>query len=470
MSCLALVLAEATASTVASLPTWTDKEVLGAFASYSVGIASVVLGLLRYVTRTQRQRVRELESELRKQRAPRNDAPPEEPQPQLQQIESQLQGVQLEITRLLAVNAETSDRDKTQRLQIEHLQRSLGELQSNVLQYEQEINTQHRRIKSALGKDGQTWNERVLHNAPDFKALDPEIRRTPILSVLNLKGGVGKTTISANLAAALDGLGYRVLVLDLDLQGSLTGLFLSEDQQEELTRQGKLLESFLRSSFGAEYPSLLDYAQPVLPTGKSALVPTSDDLVYTELNMTMRWMLREGNRDVRFLLRRELHLKRVTNKYDVILLDCPPLINVCCVNALAASDYLLIPVMPSKQATARVPVLLERLKEFREMVNPALKVMGVIANRTSRSELTLDEQSRLRLLSDQCRDIWGESVPLFETFIRQSTAVREAEDQNRPLRPDDSMYPLFCKLAREIESRLPTFCRVAPQGTKEVVS
>src|SRR5262249_18266044 len=100
-----------------------------------------------------------------------------------------------------------------------------------------------------------------------------------------------------------------------------------------------------------------------------------------------------------------------------------------------------------------------------------LKVMGVLANRTSRSELTNDEQTRLNLLSGQCKDIWGEPVPQFETFVRQNTAVREAEDQNRPLRPDDPVFALFESLARAVESRLPNFCR--PSGgvaTKEVVS
>src|SRR5262249_9715853 len=74
----------------------------------------------------------------------------------------------------------------------------------------------------------------VLANAPEFKPLDVKERRTVIVYVLNLKGGVGKTTITANLGATLDGPGYRTLTLDLDLQGSLTGLFLSVSVQEPL--------------------------------------------------------------------------------------------------------------------------------------------------------------------------------------------------------------------------------------------
>lgn len=122
--------------------------------------------------------------------------------------------------------------------------------------------------------------------------------------------------------------------------------------------------------------------------------------------------------------------------------------------------------MPSRQATARVPVLLERLKEFRANVNPQLKVMGVIANRTFGATLTNGEQTRLSALRDQCLDVWGEQVPLFDTHVPQSIEIREAEHCTRPLGPDDASFQTFVELAKEVESRLPTFCRpnVAPKA------
>jgi chromosome partitioning protein len=173
------------------------------------------------------------------------------------------------------------------------------------------------------------------------------------------------------------------------------------------------------------------------------------------------------------LLRRELQFKRITSNYDLVLLDCPPLINICCVNALAASDYVLVPILPSKQATARVPILLQRLKAFQKNINPDLNILGIVANRTHRSELTLDEQNRLSALRVHCKDIWGLEVPLLETFIRQNVEVRVAEDEHRPLTPQDAMYETFVELAREVESRLPTFCQpgsLSDDVKQEVVS
>lgn len=461
------------------VPTWTDKEVLIAIGSvlatvFTVGIP-VVLFAFRLVVGRDRARVRKLEAERKRLLAATEPPPADGTQQTLTEFGRRLEEAQQEVKQLLTLDAERSDRAATERQLVHQLQTSLAGLKSSLQQHESDLRGERRRIARALSKGGQTWTERVLASVPDFKPLTPEGRRTPIVSVLNLKGGVGKTTITANLAAALDGMGYRVLVLDLDLQGSLTGLFLPEDRQLELANGERLLEDFLNASFDAEFPNLLDYTQPILAGCESGLVPTSDSLAYSELNLTVRWLLREGNRDVRFLLRRELHLKRVTNRYDIVLLDCPPLLNVCCVNAVAASDYLLVPVMPSKQATARVPVLLDRLKQMRENVNPAIKVMGVVVNRTAKPELTVDEKNRLSLLGKQSYDIWGESVPQFETFIRQCIDVRQAEDRARPLTQDDAAYPLFAQLAQEVHSRLPTFCRPGkapqePTPVKEVAS
>jgi hypothetical protein len=149
-----------------------------------------------------------------------------------------------------------------------------------------------------------------------------------------------------------------------------------------------------------------------------------------------------------------LLIDRLTGNYDVVLLDCPPFINISCVNALAASDYVIIPVMPSRQATDRVTVLLERLKQFRDNLHTDLRVMGFFANRTKESDLTHDERGRIDTLAERCKQM-PVAAPPFETSIRQSVEGRRAEDEWRPLGPGDEFYPAFVRLAAEVESRLP---------------
>lgn len=430
---------------LAQAPTWTDKEVITTVVSIVVALITLCGIGIRVATGMSWRRVRKAEAEKLKLQTELETLKRATAVSDLQDVEKQLDHARQEANAQL----------KT----AQDLKTTLDEVQAAVDQHQTDLNAERRRIQRALNKDGHTWIEKVRSNAPEFKSLDD--RKMPVISVLNLKGGVGKTTVTANVGAALDRIGYRVLLIDLDLQGSLTSLYLPENDQERLDKENRLLADFLAASFDAEYPNLLDYTCPVLADQKSNLVPTTDNLAYAETNLTIRWLLREGNRDPRFLLRRELQLKRITHQHDIVLMDCPPIINICCVNALAASDYLLIPILPSKQATSRVPVLLKRLKEFRENINPDLKIMGVLANRTHRSELTADETNRLSELRDQCRDGWGTDVPLFDTFIRQSAEIRTAEDEHRPLQAENETYALFEELAREVHSRLPSFCRPA---------
>ncbi|NBO91224.1 MAG: hypothetical protein EBV06_02740 [Planctomycetia bacterium] len=430
-----------------SSATWSDKEVLYAVGSVIGTFIMVIVGmiplLIYYLDNT--KRAEENKTTTAKVMEATTDR-----QQLLSEMQKQLVDVQREAGILRVSETKMNVQTQKQKEFIELLQSKLNNLQ-------QIFDADRRRIERALTKDGQTWNEKVLSTAPEFRPLAEDDRRTPIISVLNLKGGVGKTTVTTNLAAALDGLGYRVLVMDLDLQGSLTSMFLIDDREVTLLDQEKVLYDFLKKAFAGEFPNLLDYTQTIL--SNSGLVPTNDRLFYAEMNLTIHWLLREANRDVRFLLRKELHLKRITEKYDIILLDCPPVLNVCCVNALGASDYVLSPVMLSRQATIRVPVMLARIKEFRDNVNPTLKFMGLLGNRATRPGLSSEEQNRLSLVRDKCKEIWGEPVYQFRAAIRQSIDIRKAEDQSRPLNKGDDLYPDFVKLAQEIETLLPTYCR-----------
>lgn len=462
------------AAIFATDPTWTDKEVITTVVTTVIGVVgalATVGGLVhRSLTSSLRSRVKVAEGRAAKAQKLFDqfgsaDAVAEK-LAQAELVETERNGLLARVGALDALLAGTQVEVGGLKAQLEGLTAEREAYKSEVARLAAErddtagrLNTELNRIKKAVRRDGAIWTDRVLANATDFYPLDPDGRRTPIVSMLNLKGGVGKTTATANLAAALSHRGYRVLLIDLDLQGSLTDMFMTAVEQKQAYADGKLVGDFLDASFDAEFPNLMDYARPItaFPT-KSMLVPTTDAQAYAETNLTVRWFLRASKRDPRFLLRRELQLVRVTGKFDVILLDCPPLLNVSCVNALAASDYVLVPVMPSGQATARVPVLLERLREFRESINPELKVLGVFANRTRGDGLTADEANRMGTVRAQSKDAWGEAVTVLKTNIKQSVAVRDCEDDRRTLGPEDDLFRAFQSLAAEVEAGLPTFC------------
>jgi cellulose biosynthesis protein BcsQ len=461
-------------SLLADTPAWTHKELLIAVGSVIAALIPVCLFVVRILNGAQIRRAKELSkrnsglqakieslqekiSDLRKG----SDAPFADTF-ETHELESQVEKLQGIADNLQSKLSQADSHADQSKATLDTIKKSLDEHQA-------ELGATKNRIARALKNEGPIWTEKVRSDTPEFKPLMDDGRRMPIVSILNLKGGVGKTTIAANLGGCLDARGFRALMLDLDLQGSLTSIFLSEKVQTDLRKARRVLGEFLNRSFDAEFPNLLHFSQPILADGKSALVPTADDLAYAEMNLSVRWLLREGNRDPRFLLRRELHLKRIANAYDIVLLDCPPILNIFCVNAIAASDYLLIPVLPSEQSTSRVPVLLNLLKDFRQHINPHIKVLGIVCNRTFRAQPTEDELNRFRYMRQDCKDVWGEEVPQFETQIKQSTEIRLVEDERRPLALSDRMYESFAALAGELTDRLPAFCNPVQREKKATV-
>jgi cellulose biosynthesis protein BcsQ len=341
----------------------------------------------------------------------------------------------------------------------------LVELERTLDQRQADLNRTDRRIQKALRLEGNLWAARALQKVPKFRPLGQ--RKHAVVSVMNLKGGVGKTTVTAHLGFALARRGYRVLLLDLDLQGSLTQILLPFDKQRQLAADGSLLQHFLSAASADKTRKLADYAQEVCSFddsgGQLDLVATSDNLAYAELSLTLGWLLRTGERDNRFLIRKALQLMSVGARYDLVLLDCPPLVNISCINALAASDYLLVPVTLGQRSIDRVPVLLKRFLKnelFRKHINHDLRVLGVVANRTYREELTGGERADWRQLGGWCKDAYGEAVKQFDTVIPQMLKdVRDAETLAGAPDPKSKLAQLFAALAAEVERELPSECR-----------
>jgi cellulose biosynthesis protein BcsQ len=319
------------------------------------------------------------------------------------------------------------------------------------------------RMKAALKLEGQLWNARALQKRPQWRDLSQ--RQRAIISVLNLKGGVGKTTVAAHLGAALARRGYRVLLIDLDLQGSLTSMLLPQDKINQAFADRRLVQHFLQRAADDATVKVGDYALEVSDRdagGSLDLIGATDNLAYAELNLTMRWLMGTGARDPRFLLRKALHLMSVSAAYDVVLIDCPPLVNISCVNALAASDYVLVPTTLSRKSLERTPTLIRKVlrnEKFEKYINPKLHVLGLVANRTTRAELTAIESSGWKQVAAWCKDAHGQAVFQFATTIPQIKDVQSSEIDFEPQGTTPRLDALFNELAAEVERELPSECR-----------
>ena len=218
-------------------------------------------------------------------------------------------------------------------------------------------------------------------------------------AIINQKGGVGKTTTVANLGAALANKGKKVLLIDLDAQSNLSTHYniLADETLDILSMYDVLCKGIPLNSIIVEINDNLHLAP-------SSLLLSAADL---ELGGVIG---REA------LLKNAL--KSVADKYDLILIDCPPALGLLSVNGLVASTKALIPVQSEYLALHGVRQLLDTIEKVRSAYNPSLSVGGVFIS-------MYDSRKRLdKSVAETVKEYFGEV--LFDTIIRKNVALAEA--------------------------------------------
>lgn len=229
-----------------------------------------------------------------------------------------------------------------------------------------------------------------------------------IISVTNQKGGVGKTTTTINLGAALAALGKTVLLVDLDPQGNAsTGLGLDYAARKTSTYDLLLEDAEIGDViYETEVPRLF-------------LAPATSDLSSTDMDLV-------ANEKRVFQLRDALRQPGIEQYgLDYILIDCPPSLNMLTVNAMVASDSVLIPLQTEFFALEGLSQLMLTVREVRQTANPNLRIEGVV--------LTMyDGRNNLsRQVEEDARENLQELV--FETRIPRNVRISEAPSYAMPV-------------------------------------
>lgn len=231
-----------------------------------------------------------------------------------------------------------------------------------------------------------------------------------IISFSNQKGGVGKTTTCVNLSAYLATKGYKVLIVDLDPQGNATsGLGFAKSE--------------IKNSLYNVMINDMPIADAVVKTcvENLDLLPSSIDLAGAEVELV-------------YIKDREHVLKRVLEKargsYDFITIDCPPSLGLLTINALAASDTVIIPIQSEYYALEGLSQLMNTIRLVVKHLNPALKIEGVV--------LTMSDNRAIisRQISEEIKKFFGKRV--YETAIPRNIRLAEAPSHGVPIMLHDT--------------------------------
>jgi chromosome partitioning protein len=255
------------------------------------------------------------------------------------------------------------------------------------------------------------------------------------IAVINQKGGVGKTTTTANLGAALARAGRRVLLIDLDPQAHLSLHFGMETSDDQPSMYDVLT-------------STMPIAQVAVPAGENVtLVPSDIDLAGVEAElisvMGREVVLREA-------------VEAADGDHDVMLIDCPPSLGVLTVNALAAADELIIPLQAQFFALQGLSKLLDTVTLVRRRINPMLRVDGIalcIHEPTTRLAGEVVDDLRSFLESARGTPVPWADARVYETYIRRNIKLAEASSFGQTIfdyAPRSNGARDYARLAAEI--------------------
>ena len=226
-----------------------------------------------------------------------------------------------------------------------------------------------------------------------------------IIAITNQKGGVGKTTTAINLSACLAAMGKNLLAIDADQQGNTTsGLGLEKDEMEMTIYNVMLGECTLSD---VKLPTCVDGLE---------VVPANISLTGAEIELI-------GKEDREFILKKEV--EKIKQNYDFIIIDCPPSLNVITINALTASDTVLVPIQCEYFALEGLEQLLHTINLVKKGLNRNLELEGIVFT-------MFDARTNLSLqVVEEVKKSLGENV--YRTIIPRNVRLGESPSHGLPI-------------------------------------
>lgn len=251
--------------------------------------------------------------------------------------------------------------------------------------------------------------------------IDALFDKARIISIVNHKGGVGKTTTTINVGKALSLLGNKVLLVDMDSQGNLSQCFGIHAPEEQI------IDALLSNT--------------PLP-----MLKITDHLFLTPSDIRMAYRESELANSIGADRRLSLKLEEAREKFDYILIDCPPSLGICTTCSLVASNYCVVPIQPEASAYHGVESLFNRIAEVRTYINPTLTVKGIVFTMVHKNQSV--HKSMMTHIRDSYRNFH-----IYTAVIEVSTTIKQSQVAKEDLfsySPKSSSWEQYNQLATEI--------------------
>jgi chromosome partitioning protein len=273
-----------------------------------------------------------------------------------------------------------------------------------------------------------------------------------VFIVANLKGGVSKTTICSNLAAHYGRrLSKRVLVVDLDHQGSLSNLLLSSKGDTEIRSDiNRILDPYFDLT---NWHSVITNLDPALTNVD--LISASHALAPIENKVMLDYLLQEAGPDRRYLLARFLQSPAIRDTYGLILLDSPPRITAAAINGLCAATHVLVPTVLDTMSAEAVGFFLASARRLRTDLNPYLNLLGVVGVMTDLStKLQRREKDAVIVAEKQISQSWPSGGKVLARNIPHKAAIQAAREEGVAYERDENVKQWFDELGQDLASGL----------------
>ena len=250
-----------------------------------------------------------------------------------------------------------------------------------------------------------------------------------IIAIANQKGGVGKTTTAINLSACLAEMGKKVLTIDLDPQGNTTsGLGVDKNQQNKTAYELLIGQETVESCVQKEIFPNLD------------LLPSNVNLSGAEIELI-------GIHRKEYILKDEID--KVRDRYEFVIIDCPPSLNMLTVNAMTTADTVLVPIQCEYYALEGLTQLIHTINLVKQRLNPFLELEGVVFT-------MYDARTNLSLQVAGKRKEQSEKTPCSKTIIPRNVRLAEAPSHGMPITqydPRSAGAESYRLLAEEVAQR-----------------